>query len=150
MKDQSLKIGERGLEGIALGPTGDSLLVVKEENNEVLMISLASEEMTSRHVLSDMTRFGELEQHFSGGRANVERGEQGGRAVALVIVGHGRGAALLQRQAGLGAIERLDLGLLIDREHQRVLGRVDVEPDHVPEVLDKTGVKTKLLLVSTR
>jgi hypothetical protein len=34
--------------------------------------------------------------------------------------------------------------LLVDREHQRVLGRVDVEPDHVPELLDKTGVGGEL------
>jgi hypothetical protein len=30
--------------------------------------------------------------------------------VPLVIVGHGSGAALLHRQAGLGAIKRLDPG----------------------------------------
>ena len=48
---------------------------------------------------------------------DVEGGEQGGRAVALVVVGHGAGAALLHGQAGLGAVERLDLRLLIDRQH---------------------------------
>ena len=40
---------------------------------------------------------------------HVERGEQGGGAVALIVVGHGAGAALLHRQAGLRAVERLDL-----------------------------------------
>ena len=40
---------------------------------------------------------------------HVEGGEQGGGAVALVVVGHGAGAALLHGQAGLGAVERLDL-----------------------------------------
>ena len=48
---------------------------------------------------------------------HVEGGKQGGGAVALVVVGHGAGAALLHGQAGLGAIERLDLALLVDREH---------------------------------
>ena len=38
---------------------------------------------------------------------HVHRGEQGCRAVALVVVGHRPGAAFLQRQAGLGAVERL-------------------------------------------
>jgi hypothetical protein len=35
---------------------------------------------------------------------HVERGEQGGHTVTLVVVGHGPGPALLERQAGLGAI----------------------------------------------
>src|ERR1051325_10635338 len=39
----------------------------------------------------------------------VEGGKQGGRAVPLVIMGHGAAPARLDRQAGLGAIERLDL-----------------------------------------
>ena len=53
---------------------------------------------------------------------HVERGEQGRRAVALVVVGHGAAAALLQRQAGLGAVERLDLALLVDRQHDAWAG----------------------------
>ena len=40
---------------------------------------------------------------------DVERGKQGGGAMALVIVRHCRAAALLHRQTGLGAVERLDL-----------------------------------------
>ena len=45
---------------------------------------------------------------------HVEGGEQRGRAVALVVVGHGPGPPLLHRQARLGAVERLDLALLVD------------------------------------
>ena len=45
---------------------------------------------------------------------DVERGEQGGRAVALVVVGHGSGAPLLHGQTRLSAVQRLDLGLLVD------------------------------------
>src|ERR1700689_4910770 len=40
---------------------------------------------------------------------DVEGGEQGGGAVALVVVGHGAAFAGLQGQAGLGAVERLNL-----------------------------------------
>ncbi len=40
---------------------------------------------------------------------HVERGEQRRDAVALVIAGHGCGAAFLQRQAGLGAVKCLYL-----------------------------------------
>ena len=48
---------------------------------------------------------------------DVERGEQRGRAVADIVVGHRASLAWLERQAGLGAIERLDLALLVDRQH---------------------------------
>ena len=56
--------------------------------------------------------------------ATFEGGEQRGRAVALVVVRHRCGAPLLQRQAGLGAVERLDLALLVDAEHERLVRRV--------------------------
>jgi hypothetical protein len=49
----------------------------------------------------------------------------------LVIMGHGAGAALLHGQAGLGAVERLDLALLVHRQHDRMRRRIDVEADHV-------------------
>ena len=45
---------------------------------------------------------------------HVEGGEQGGGAVSLVIVGHGAALAGLERQAGLGAVERLDLRFLVN------------------------------------
>jgi hypothetical protein len=60
---------------------------------------------------------------------HVERGEEGGGgALALVVVGHGAEPPLLHRQAGLGAVERLDLRFLVHRQHDGVCRRVDVEP----------------------
>ena len=51
---------------------------------------------------------------------HVEGGEQGGRAVALVVMGHGAGPALLDRQPRLGAVERLDLmGWMAPSRHRR-------------------------------
>jgi hypothetical protein len=50
-------------------------------------------------------------------RGHIQRGEEGGGAVANVVVGHGAAAAALERQAGLGAVERLDLALLVDRQN---------------------------------
>ena len=40
---------------------------------------------------------------------DVHRGEQRRRAVALIVVRHGSGATLLQRQSGLCAVKRLNL-----------------------------------------
>ena len=64
--------------------------------------------------------------------------------MAFVVVGHGPGAALLHRQTGLGAVERLDLALLIDREDDGVGGRIDIETDDVPELLGKFRVLRQL------
>ena len=63
------------------------------------------------------------------------RGEQVRRAVALVVVGHRPSPARLHRQARLGAVQRLDLGLLVEAEHHRPLWRIQVEPDDVDELL---------------
>jgi uncharacterized protein YjiK len=70
LKGKSFKIGEKGLEGLTLDPSGDFLLAVKEDSNEILEISIAAERITARHALSDMAGFGQIAQHFSGGDAN--------------------------------------------------------------------------------
>ena len=75
---------------------------------------------------------------------HVERGEQRGGAVALVVVGHGAGAALLHRQARLGAVERLDLALLVDRQHDGMGRRIDIEADDVVELLGEGRVVGQL------
>jgi len=48
--------------------------------------------------------------------------EQRGGAVADIVVRKGRALAALERQPGLGAVERLDLALLVDRQDDRVTG----------------------------
>ena len=71
---------------------------------------------------------------------DVERGEQSGRAVALVVMGHRPAFSGLERQARLRAVERLDLALLVDRDDHRVLGRVHVEADDVLDLLGELGI----------
>ena len=65
---------------------------------------------------------------------HVESSEKRRCAVALVVVGHRAGATFLHRQAGLGAVEGLDLRLLIDRKHDGVGGRIDIEPDNIEPI----------------
>ena len=71
---------------------------------------------------------------------HVERGEQRRRAVAFVVVGHGPAFAGLERQAGLRAVERLDLAFLVDRDDDGVRGRVHVEADDVLDLLGEIGI----------
>src|SRR6516162_3948179 len=80
----------------------------------------------------------------NGAVENIERGEQRGRAVALVIVRHRSGATWLHRQSRLGAIESLDLALLVDREDDGVGGRVDIETDHIPELVGELRIVRQL------
>ena len=53
---------------------------------------------------------------------------------------HRTGAALLHRQAGLGAVESLDLRLLINRQHHGMGRRVDIQADDIRELLGKGGI----------
>ena len=60
---------------------------------------------------------------------DVHRGEQVGGAVALVVVGHRPGTSRDHRQARLGPVHCLALGLLVEAEHHCAAGRVQVHPD---------------------
>ena len=55
--------------------------------------------------------------------------------MADVIVRHRARALRRQRQAQLCAFERLALAFLVAAQHQRLLGWIEIEPDHVPELL---------------
>jgi glutamine synthetase-like protein len=68
-------------------------------------------------------------------------GEQRGRAVTLVIMAAPLDLTRPHRQQRLGAIDCLDLGLLINAEHEGVVGRVDVEADDVAHLVDKQRIR---------
>ena len=74
----------------------------------------------------------------------VQRGEQSGRAVAFVVVGHGGAASALQRQAGLGTIQSLNLALLVGAQHQRVLRRIEIQADDVFQFLGERRIVADL------
>jgi hypothetical protein len=68
---------------------------------------------------------------------HLQRGEQGRGAMPDVVVA----AALGQlRQDRRGPFQGLDLRVLIDREHDRVLRRRQIQPDHVDHVGDQLRV----------
>jgi hypothetical protein len=66
--------------------------------------------------------------------------------VSLVVVGHGSCSALLQGQPRLGAIQRLDLGLLVDRQDDGVGRGIDVQADDVANLGDELQVLGQLEL----
>ncbi len=74
-----------------------------------------------------------LADHLAG--KDVERGKQGGGAVTLVVVGHRLAAALDHRERGLGPVEGLHRRLLVRAQHDRPLGRVQIQTDDVDELV---------------
>lgn len=52
----------------------------------------------------------------------------------------------IERQAGLGSVEGLDLALLIERQDNRVGGRRDIKADDVAELVDELRIIGKLEL----
>ena len=64
--------------------------------------------------------------------------------MAGVVVGMPLGPARLQRQERLRPVQGLDLTLLVDAEHQRPIGRVEVEADDVADLVNKEGVGLEL------
>jgi len=75
---------------------------------------------------------------------HAEHGEQGGGAVALVIVCHGLAAPGLDRQSRLGAVERLDLPFFVEREPHGMCRRIEIEADDVGELGLKAGIARPL------
>jgi hypothetical protein len=75
---------------------------------------------------------------------HAEGREQGGRAVPLVVVGLRPAAAPLQREAWLRAIEGLDLALLVDAQHQRLVRRIQIQSDDVGQLLEEVFVAAQL------
>ncbi len=72
--------------------------------------------------------------------ATIHGGEQRRRAVPDVVMGHRAGAALLERQPGLDAIEGLNWALLIERKDDGARRRIAIEPNDVAQLLDEFGI----------
>ena len=83
-----------------------------------------------------------LGDELSGG--DVEGGEQGGGAVTDVILGDPFDVAQPHRQHRLDVVECLDLGFLVDTQHDGVVGRVEIEADDIAHLLDEEGVVGEL------
>jgi hypothetical protein len=75
---------------------------------------------------------------------HAESSEERGRAVSLVVVSLPSRNTGTQGQQRLSAVERLDLTLLIDTQHEGLVGRIHVEADDIMKLLDEVLVPTEL------
>src|SRR5512133_319093 len=75
---------------------------------------------------------------------DLQGGEQAGDAVPDIIMGASLGQPRAQRQRGGGAVQRLDLGLLVHAEHDRAGGRFQVQGTQVGDLGEEFGVGGEL------
>src|SRR6266498_1584733 len=76
----------------------------------------------------------------------TKRGWRASHSMTLVVVGDGGGPPLLHRQTRLGAVARLNLALLIDRQNDGMVRRIDIEADDVAQLGDELRVIGQLEL----
>ena len=71
---------------------------------------------------------------------HIERGKQGRRAVALVIVTAALGLSGPHRQQRLRPIQRLNLRFLIDAQHQCAVRRIHVQSNDVANLINEQRI----------
>src|SRR5215210_2174171 len=106
--------------------TGKLAIQATQELQELLM-SMATVALTDHFALQDF-----------------KRSKQARRAIALVVMRHRAESSLLQGQSRLRAIERLNLGLLVYTQHDRLLRRIQIQPHHVTELLHEARIAREL------
>ncbi len=74
-----------------------------------------------------------LPENLSG--RDIQRGEQVGSAMPDVVVGAFLAGVELDRQQRLGAVQRLDLRLFVQAEHDSFTGRIKIKADDVGDLL---------------
>jgi len=68
----------------------------------------------------------------------------GGCACRSCRPSDGAGASSLHPQARLRTVERLDLALFVAAEHQRVIGRLQVQPHHIQQLVLEARIAREL------
>src|SRR6266705_303965 len=79
-----------------------------------------------------------------GALQDIERGEQRRRAVTDVVVSLTSRESGAHGQRGLRTVESLDLTLLVNAQHQGLVRRVQVQPDHIAQLPHEVGVAAQL------
>jgi hypothetical protein len=80
---------------------------------------------------------------------NIERGEQGGGAMAFIVVRLTLRQAGAQRQNRSGAIQSLNLALLIHAQYQGTFGRIQIQANDVPDLFLKVRIAGQFELLHT-
>ena len=71
---------------------------------------------------------------------DVQRGKQRRRAVPFVVVRPALDLSRSHRQQRLRAVEGLNLRFLIDTEHRRMRGRIQIQADNISDFLHQQRI----------
>ncbi len=120
-----------------LGMLVRRLVVHDEVNIEVLRHALVQPPKEAEKLLMAMASFAFREDDPC---RDVQGGEQGCRAMTDVIVRDALDISQPHRQHRLRPIQGLDLALLVDAQHQRIVRWIEIQPDYVPHLLHKERI----------
>lgn len=137
----------RGVVDMEPGPPGQPGLdlgvfmggVVVDDQVDVQIVGHIGIDMTQEgeELLVAMTPFA-LGQDLAS--SDIECGEQGRGAMADIVVRDPFDVTEPHGQYGLGSVEGLDLGFLVDAQDHGMVGRIEVQPDDVTDFLDEKRI----------
>ena len=132
-KDDSFKIPDVGMEGIALDPSGTFLFAVKEDHNEIIKIEVDAQEVVDRQRLADMAGYETIAGFFagSGGNKGLEGITWRNGTDTIFVLKEGEPGLLVEVTSDLRKIEA-----------HRVLNAENgfLDPDVSPEEMDFSGI----------
>jgi hypothetical protein len=118
-------------------------LTVVEHDVQFATRVLARDELHEAQEIRRGVALGAGVDHFTS--RHVQRRVQIEHPVPLVVVRVSCCSSLAQRQRQLRALERLDLRLLVDAQHDRVVWRVEVQADDILHLLREGWVLADLV-----
>ena len=106
-RQKSFDIPENGLEGIALSPTGEFLVTVKEDNNEIIEIRVDSREVVYRQRLAGLACYETVAQYFldTGVNKGLEGVTWNCKTGALFVIKEGNPGLLIEISSNLRTIQ---------------------------------------------
>ena len=109
-KDDSFEIPDKGLEGITLDPTGEFLITVKEDGNEIVKIGIDTQDVANRQPLVEMAGYDAIAHYFAGGAAN--KGLEG------ITWNKATGTIFVMKEGGPGLLIEVSSDLKTIRSHR--------------------------------
>jgi hypothetical protein len=79
-----------------------------------------------------------------GASGDVERGKQRSRPVTDVVMGDSFDITEPHGQDWLSTVQGVDLAFFVHAEHERMIGRIQIQPCNVANFLNKEGIGGEL------
>lgn len=134
-RKRSFKIPIKGLEGLALGPSGTLLYAVCEDSNEVIAIDLAEREIVNRRRLAEMAGYDAIAAFFEDDPEPGTKGLEG-----LTWNSHS-GSLFALKEGDPGLMIEVTPGLRKIRGHARLNSANGfIDPGSEVEKVDYSGV----------